>query len=489
MSEPAGIVYLVGAGPGDVGLLTLRGRDCLAAADLVLYDGLVNPALLTLAGGRCERTARVVRDGDRRIDQAEVNRRLIEAAREGLTVCRLKGGDPYIFGRGSEEAAALHEAGIRFEVVPGVTAATASGAYAGFSLTHRNIASAVALVTGHERPGKPSSMLDYAALAAFPGTLVFYMGLHRLPEIAAELIAAGLDAATPAAVVSKASLPEQRVASGPIGELPTIAFEAGLHPPSLIVVGECVRLRETLDWFGRRPLAGLTIAVCRPIAQCGESIAAIESRGGRGVAAPLIRIDPPESWAALDDALNRLASFDWIALTSANAADALAERLFATGRDARALAGCRIACVGEATAAALHPLGLRSDLTASGGNATSLAADLLGQSPRRVLFPAADRAKPTLPEALRAAGVAVESVVAYRSCDVDDWDAAEADWVAVTSDSIARRLASVSRGPARVACLSEAIAATCRELGLPVDAIAAEPSWDSLLDAIVAARR
>ncbi|MCP4173276.1 MAG: uroporphyrinogen-III C-methyltransferase, partial [Fuerstiella sp.] len=239
-----GKVFLVGAGPGDPGLLTLRGRDILACADLVLYDGLANPLLLRLTDCPCERTARTQVGSGRIVPQQEINERLIMEARSGKHVVRLKGGDPFIFGRGSEEVAALKNAGIPFEVIPGITAATAAGEYAGFSFTHRDIASAVAFVTGHEDPSREATRLDYKALASFPGTLVFYMGLGRVQDICTQLVREGKPGHTPAAVVCQASLPHQQVVTSTLAELPAAVAASGLRPPSLIVIGECVDLRS-----------------------------------------------------------------------------------------------------------------------------------------------------------------------------------------------------------------------------------------------------
>ena len=268
-----GKVYLVGAGPGDPGLLTLRGRECLLQADEVVYDGLVNPLLLRLTKAHATRTSRVDGPTGRRLDQEEINTLLIALAREGKCVVRLKGGDPYIFGRGAEEAEALLKAGIEFEVVPGVTAATAVTAYAGISLTHREDASAVAYVTGHEDPTKPHSALDYETLARFPGTLVFYMGLHRLPEITAALISAGLSPSTPAAVISRGATSRQRTVTASLESLPEKVTAARLRPPSLIVIGSCVMRHERLAWFEAKPLLGQRIGITRPDAQSEPQIA------------------------------------------------------------------------------------------------------------------------------------------------------------------------------------------------------------------------
>ena len=276
-SKPApsvrpGVVYLVGAGPGDPGLLTLRGLECLQLADLILYDGLANPQLLEFSRATAERTARVGGPGSRHLEQSEINQRLIAAAHEGKTVVRLKGGDPFIFGRGSEEAVALSEAGIPFEVVPGITAATGAAVYSGISLTHRDHASAVALITGHEDPTKPESALPYEQLGQFPGTLVFYMGLHRIEQITHSLMEAGRSATESAAVICQATTPRQQVVTGQLSTIAAVSQAAKLKPPSLLIVGDCVRLREQASWVEKRPLHGLRIGITRPAGQAEESL-------------------------------------------------------------------------------------------------------------------------------------------------------------------------------------------------------------------------
>ncbi|HEX6986759.1 MAG TPA: uroporphyrinogen-III C-methyltransferase, partial [Planctomycetaceae bacterium] len=407
-----GTVYLVGAGPGDPGLLTLRGRQCLEAADVVLYDGLVSPLLLRHTKATCERTSRAASPGGKRLDQEEINARLIAAAKAGKTVVRLKGGDPFLFGRGSEEAAALAAAGVPFEVVPGVTAAIAAATYAGLSLTHRELASSVAFVTGHEDPSKPDAALDYAALARFPGTLVFYMGLHRLGRIATALIEAGKSPATPACVISRATTPHQRTVDGPLSELPALAQAAGLHAPSLIVVGECVRQREAIAWFERRPLLGKRVGVTRPEHQADGAIERLFALGAEPVLMPLLEIRPPEDWSAVDAAINRLHEFRWLVFTSANGVEHFLSRLWERGDDLRRLSGLYLAAIGPATAAKLEEYRLRADVVPdeyrAEGLVEALRSSVAGQ---RVLWAGADRGRDVLPEGLAAAGAEVVKVV------------------------------------------------------------------------------
>ena len=501
MSVPIGKVYLVGAGPGDPGLLTVRGLECLRRADVVLYDGLVNPILLRHSKAKAERTCRVTADGERHLDQAEINQRLVAAARLGKTVVRLKGGDPFVFGRGSEEAAALAAEGIPFEIVPGVTAAVAAGEYAGFSVTHRDHASAVAFITGHEDPAKASPSLDYGVLAAFPGTLVFYMGWHRLPRIAEALIAAGKSSNTPVAVVSHASLPSQQTVTGTLATIAEQVVAAGLRPPSLIVVGECVRQREQLAWFEKRPLFGRRIGLTRADEQADAQIDSIFELGAEPVLMPTLMIDPPETWDLVDDALRRIGEFDWIVFTSVNGVRGLLRRIWDLGGDVRRLASARLAAIGSSTAAALSEFQLRADLVPESYRAEHLAAALCPLiSGRRVLWARANRVRDVLRTELTAAGAHLEEVIVYQHRDVVTWPddvnqrliAGQLDWIGVSSPAIARNVArmvpegarSHLGGSIRIASISPVTSATCQEVGLPVSAEATEHTWHGMLAAI-----
>ena len=502
MKQGEGKVYLVGAGPGDPGLITLKGLECLRRADLVLYDGLVNPLLLRHTSARAERTCRSGGPGGRRLDQGEINRRLIAAAREGRTVVRLKGGDPFIFGRGSEEAAALAEAGIAYEVVPGVTAAVAAGEYTGISFTHRELASAVAFITGHEDPTKDQSAIDYEALAQFPGTLVFYMGLHRLESIAERLIEAGLAPQTPACVISRATLPQQRTVSAALTELAEAARMSALRPPSLIVVGECVRQRDTIAWFERRPLFGKRIGITRPEAQADSAIARALELGAEPILLPTVEILPPEDWAPVDAAIGRLQEYDWLVFTSANGVTSLLDRIWETRFDSRRLGSAQIAAIGPATAETLESYHLRADLVPDAFRAEALAEALKPHvRDRRALWIGASRGRDVLPVELQAAGASVEKLVVYRNEDVPALPAeahalierGDLDWIALSSPSIARNLARLLSPAAReqvgtsvrLASISPVTTAAAREAGLPIASEATEYTWDGLFDAIV----
>ena len=496
-----GFVYLVGAGPGDPGLLTLRGAECLARADLVLYDGLVNPLLLRHSHARAERTCRADGPAGRVIHQEEINQRLIEAARSGKTVVRLKGGDPFIFGRGSEEAAALAAAGIPFEVVPGITAATAAAVYTGISLTHRDRASAVAFITGHEDPTKAAS-LDYAALASFPGTLVFYMGLHRLEAISRSLIAAGKPATTPACVVSRATQPIQRTVTGTLEAIAALASAAQLHAPSLVIVGDCVRLREQARWFEDRPLFGQVIGITRPEDRADETALRAIELGALPVMLPTIEIAAPENWDAVDRALSRLNEFDWVVFTSANGVNALMNRLWETGGDSRRLSHAKLATIGPGTAAALAKFKLRADIVPTEFRAETLAEAMRQQvAGCRVLWARASRGRDVLPNELTAAGATVEQLVVYRNRDVDELppnslrqlERGELDWIGLSSPSIARNLPRLLTDEAKgwlnsktkLASISPVTTAAAREVGLPVTAEASEYTWEGLFQTMI----
>ena len=501
MATESGVVYLVGAGSGDPGLLTLRGRECLRRADVVLYDGLVNPLLLRHTSASAMRTCRVGDGDQRRLDQSEINRQLVELAQSGKTVVRLKGGDPFVFGRGSEEAAALAAAGIRFEVVPGVTAAIAAGEYAGISLTHRDHASAVAFITGHEDPTKAESSLNYSVLAQFPGTLVFYMGLHRLPQIAESLQASGKSPETPVAVISHATWPNQITVTGTLATIADDARQAKLRPPSLIIVGECVRMRERLAWFEHRPLFGKRIGVTRADEQADEQIEQILELGAEPVLMPTSQIELPESWESVDQTLTRLGDFSWLVFTSANGVRSLLGRLWETGGDVRRLGGVRIAAIGPATAAALEEFHLRADIVPASHRAEELAAELrplvAGQ---RVLWARADRARDVLRTELSNAGAHLEELIVYRHRDVTAWPdnvletlrRGELDWIGVSSPAIARQVARLIPADARqhlgssvrLATISPVTSAACREVGLPVAVEATDFTWPGILAAI-----
>jgi len=442
-------VYLVGAGPGHPSLLTLRAVECLQQADLVLYDKLVSPVLLDHAPASAERicVSQLACHHDERI--IPIHEAMIDAARAGKHVVRLKGGDPYVFGRGAEEAEILHEHGIPCEIVPGVTAALGAAAFTGISLTHRAHSSAVAFVTGHENPRKPESMLDYHALARFPGTLVIYMGMSRLDRIVAALTDAGKDPATPAAVVQNATQGLQRTVVAPLSELPQRVRAEGLTAPALILIGTAVAKRDDLAWFEHRPLFGKRILVTRPRRQAGPMVHRLIDLGAVPFILPSVEIGPPADWTPVDNALRTLRDVHWLVFTSVNGVRSLLERLEKIGLDMRALGNVRIAAIGPKTAEALREYHLHADLVPARYQSEDLADALLTaiQPGQRVLIARANRGREILREQL-SARCHVEQVAVYSQVDVLDNDdeimgalrRGEIEYITLTSSNIARVL-------------------------------------------------
>ena len=389
-------VFLVGAGPGDPGLLTLRAVELLGSADVVLYDRLIPPGALRHARPEAELVYVGKQGGGPQMPQQEIDRLLVEHGRAGRRVVRLKGGDPFVFGRGGEEALVLREAGIEFEIVPGITAGVAAPAYAGIPVTHRELASGVAFVTGHEDPEKPETALDWAALARFPGTLVFYMGVRALPRIAERLQAEGRPADEPVAVVERGTLPGQRTVLATLADVAEKA--AGIRAPAVTLVGPVAALREDLAWLERRPLHGRTIAVTRARAQASPLAARLRALGADVIEAPAIRT---ESLAA---EVPDLGGYDLLVVSSPNGARELLERLFEDGRDARALAGVQVAAMGPGTARALAERGVKADVVPERSVAEGMVEALADVRARRVLLARGKEGRDVLPDALRERG-------------------------------------------------------------------------------------
>jgi uroporphyrinogen III methyltransferase / synthase len=496
----SGRVYLVGAGPGDPGLATDRALALLERADVVVYDRLAPSALIERARGDAELVYAGKRPGAPSLDQDAITDVLIERARAGATVVRLKGGDPFVFGRGGEEAEALAAAGVEFEVVPGVTAGIAAPAYAGIPVTHRDLASAVAFVTGHEDPGKPEGVVDWPALASFPGTLVLYMGVRTLGETAERLIAAGRSRDEPAAVIERGSLPDQRTVVATLCELAARVAEEGIEPPAVTVIGPVAALHDRLDWVGRGPLHGKTVAVTRARAQASALAERLRTLGAAVLEAPAIRIEPRLGDASVRAAVSRLAAreFDVVCLTSPNGVRLMMEALRAAGLDARALAGATLAAIGPGTDAALFDSGLRADLLPERSVAEELVAALasLGLRGKRALVARASEARDTLPRGLEEAGAEVEVVALYDTVPepLDDRlhvRLERADYVTFTSSSTVRfLLAGIGGGErfpsgARVVSIGPVTSETARALGLEVHVEADRHDIDGLIDALV----
>ncbi len=415
VGEYLGKVYLIGAGPGDPGLFTLKGKRCLEEADVVVYDYLANPRLLRYAKPNAELIYVGKQADQHTLPQEKIGRLLVARASEGKVVARLKGGDPFIFGRGGEEAEELAAAGIPFEVVPGVTSAVAAPAYAGIPLTHRDFTSTVAFVTGHEDPAKEETSIAWDKIATGIGTLVFFMGVGQLPEIVGKLMRHGRSPSTPAAVIRWGTRAEQEVVTGTLADLADKC--RGMKPPALIVVGEVVALREKLRWFEALPLAGKRILITRAREQASSFAAVLEAAGAEVVEFPTITFTAPESWAPLDAAIGRLREYRWVIFTSANGVRFFWQRLQAAGRDIRDLAGITVCAIGPATAAALHSLGIRADIVPTEFKAEALVEaigtdDLRGS---RVLLARAAESREVIPEELTRRGALVDVVPAYRT--------------------------------------------------------------------------
>jgi len=496
------MVYLIGAGPGDPGLLTLKGKRCLAGADVVVYDYLASPELLAFA----EKASEVVYVGKQAnrhaLPQEQINALLVAKAREGKTVARLKGGDPYVFGRGGEEALELHKAGIPFEVVPGVTAGVAAPAYAGFPVTHREHNSVLTFVTGHEDPTKTESAIDWSALAKGGGTLVFYMGVRNLSNIVQRLIEGGRTPDTPAALIRWGTLPIQQVVEGTLENIVERVRQAELVPPCIIVVGEVVRLRASLNWFEQKPLFGKTIVITRSREQASELAEKLNALGARVLSFPTVRFEPPDDDQPLDDALQSLSEFDWVIFTSVNAVDRVFTAIDVQGGDARRFAGVKICCIGPGTAARLAERGIRADLIPERFTSNAIwdaLAENESLAGKRFLLPRADIAGRDLPEKLLTAGAKVTDIAAYKTLPgepasdvIEALRADQVDLVTFTSASTARNYAAIisvalGQPPENMAYISigPETSKAAGEVGLVIAAEADEHTLDGLVAAVV----
>ena len=499
--KQTGIIYLVGAGPGDPALITLRGVECLRRADVVVYDYLANEQFLNHAPEGAEHIYAGKIGGRHNQDQEEINRLLVKKGREGKVVVRLKGGDPFVFGRGGEECEALREAGIPFEVVPGVTAAVGAAAYAGIPLTHRDFTASVAFVTGQEGKDKNESSIDWERLSLGNGTVVFYMGITTLRSNMQRMIEHGRAPETPVALVRWATTPNQQVLTGTVADIADRAEEACFKPPAVTIVGEVVNLRKKLGWFDSRPLCGRKIIVTRAAEQAGVFSAMLEMSGATVLECPTIRLVEPESWQLLDLAIRELAGYDWLILTSGNSVRFFFQRLEALGMDARALAGCKICAVGPKTAEAFDSFGIRPDLVPTDYKAEGVVDEFsrLDLHGKKILFPRADKAREIIPNELKRMGAHVDSPVAYRNVFPDRLppealfllEKRSVDCITFTSSSTVQNLAAMLGEDMLVDLLKGVIVASigpitsksCRELGLKVDI---EPDTHTL-DALAAA--
>lgn len=502
MPTPGGFVYIVGAGPGAPDLLTLRARDVLREAEVVIYDNLIHPDILDWAPASAERVWMGKVGHLHQHAQCEITAALIERAREGKVVVRLKGGDPAIFGRLGEEAVALADEGIPFEMVPGVTAASGASAYAGIPLTHRDCAPSVTFVTGHRRKdGGTGPDIEWASLARGSGTLVLYMGMKHLAEITPKLLKGGADPATPVAVVRKATLPEQEVLEGTLADIADKVEAQGFAPPAVAIVGEVTRLRSKLSWFEGLPLRGKRVLVTRADHQAAELSTLLRRKGALPVELPLIELRAFGHRSGVDAALRKLFSYDWLLFSSANAVDFTFRKLGELGLDARALGAARVCAVGPKTAEALAVRGIRADVVPDEYVGEALVEALSRHTPlskASILIPRAKEAREVVPEELTKRGAKVEVLPLYENVRPERYPAAalellrlgRLDFVTLASSSAARNYDLLCReqgiDPAATPCavLGPATKAGAEALGLPVVVVPGKYTAAGLVDAL-----
>jgi uroporphyrinogen III methyltransferase/synthase len=499
-----GKVYLVGAGPGDPGLLTLKGCELIQKADVILYDALVSPRLLRFARPKTKCIFVGKRGGQPSVAQDEIEKTLIQKAREGKIVVRLKGGDPFIFGRGGEEALLLAQAGIDWEVVPGVTSAIAAPAYAGIPLTQREFTSTVAFITGHEDLERKASRVDWTKISTGAGTLVFLMGISNLTSIIEELMRHGRSADTPCAVVMWGTLPKQKTVTGRLSDIVQKVEDAKLSSPSVFVVGEVVRLREQLNWFEKGPLFGKKVLVTRAREQASVLLEALEKLGADAVEFPTIQVVPPEDWRLVDAAIQKISKFHWIIFTSVNGVKIFLERLRTHDKDVRDLKGLKIAAIGEITRRELEDRMLHVDLSPSEFVSEALLEEfkkleeLKGQ---KFLLPRAEQARSILSDGLKALGAEVTEVALYRTLPdplsenrthVNEIFDHGLDWVTFTSSSTVKNfvtglgnLFEKVKGTFKVASIGPITSGTIREAGLVVDLEAKRHTIDGLVEEMI----
>jgi len=497
-------VYLIGAGPGDPGLLTVKAVEVLKTADVVVYDYLANKAFLDYRRPDAEVIYVGKKGGDHTLPQGEINKLLVARAREGKTVARLKGGDPYVFGRGAEEAEELLDAGLTFEVIPGVTSAVAAPAYAGIPITHRKFASSVSFITGHEDPTKDESAHDWDALAKSGSTLVFFMGVKNLPDISRRLIAGGRDPRTPAALVRWGTTCRHRSMASTLEDIPRKAKEQGFKAPSLLVVGEVVGLRDKLNWFEKRPLLGKSVVVTRSREQASDLVRLLTDMGACTLEFPTIEVAPLPDTGGIRAAIGRLDAYDWLVFTSVNGVKYFWDALEALGKDARALGTVEVAAIGPATAGALAGKGVKADFVPDKYVAESVVEGLLARGARdkQVLLARASKARDVLPDELRRAGAAVDVLPVYETRlaardakeILEGISEGEIHYLTFTSSSTVdnffrmlppERFAPV-RDKVRIACIGPITSGTLGKHGFTVDIEPKEYTIPALAQAIAA---
>ncbi len=496
-----GIVYLIGAGPGDIGLFTIKGMRCLQKADAVVYDFHLNSQILTYIKHDAEFIYAGKRGGHHAMTQDQINQALVDQAKQGKTVCRLKGGDPFVFGRGGEEAEVLAAEGIPFEIIPGVSSSIAAPAYAGIPLTHRKYSSSFAVITGNEDATKSDSTMNWDAIAKSFDTLVFLMGVKNIYHITESLITQGKSPSTPAALIRWGTTPRQEILTGTLDTIVDLAQTSGFAPPAILVVGKVVDLRNTLQWFDIKPLFGKGVVITRPERQADDLARLLEKEGAQVISFPTIKIIPPRDWSSLDAALNKLDAYNWIIFTSANGVHYFFERLGELKKDVRDLKGIKVCCIGPATAAQVAKKGIQVDLVPedyiSEGILQSFAAqNLQGQ---KILIPRAARARDVLPEGLGKMGAAVDVVVAYETVNsgkkkeelLELFQDNRIDVLTFTSSSTVTNFLEIMGRDftlpprVRVACIGPVTEATARKAGFCVDIQQEKYTIDELVQSLV----
>jgi len=495
-----GKVYIIGAGPGDAGLITLRGIECLREADVVIYDYLVSKDLLKYARSDARFIYAGKQGGSHTLSQWQINDLLVKEAKAGNIVARLKGGDPFIFGRGGEEAEKLSASGISFEIVPGVTSAIAVPAYAGIPLTHRGLASTVAFVTGHEDPTKEKSDIDWSALARI-GTLVFLMGVKNTEKITEELTLNGKPPETPAALIRWGTTPRQEILTGTLTNIATLAKERKFAPPAILVVGKVVDLRDTLNWFERKPLFGKGVVITRPEKQADDLARLLIKEGANPIHFPTIKIVPPPDWSDLDAALKNLEDYDWLIFTSTNGVAFFFERLLTKAKDIRDLKGVKICCIGPATAQQVESKGIKVDLVPEKFISEGILESFSGKNlkGKKVLIARAAKARDVLPEGLKKLGAQVDVVTAYETINSGKkkselealFKENQVDVITFTSSSTVNNFVKIMgrnfllpKG-VKIACIGPVTEATAKKAGLSVDIHQEEYTMEGLVGALI----
>ena len=498
--EKQGKVYIIGAGPGDPGLITVKGLRCLKEADVVIYDHLVSEEIVRQAKEPAHLIYAGKKGGEHTLPQDEINRRLVEEAKQGNIVARLKGGDPFIFGRGGEEAETLAQAGISFEVIPGVTSAVAVPAYAGIPLTHRGYTSTLAFVTGHEDPTKDKSDIDWETLAGI-GTLVFFMGVKNLRHITTNLMVHGKEGDTPAALIRWGTTEDQETLTGTLSDIARKAEARKFSPPAILVVGDVVNLRNSLNWFETKPLFGKGIVITRPEAQAEEFAGLLHAQGARVIHFPTIKIVPPDDYHDLDQAITQLSHYQWIIFTSANGVIFFLSRLKELGRDIRDLKDIRICTIGPATAVKIENLGIRVDIVPEEFISEGVVREFekLNLTGTRVLLPRAEKARDVIPEGLAKLGALVDVVTAYKTVnsgrDKSELEtlinAGKVDAITFTSPSTVTNFMEIMGqeyiipSHVKISCIGPVTEAAVKKAGLSVDIIQERYTIPGLVDILV----